>query len=216
MPMSGGLLAWLGAVTFPTVAIGVAVGLLLAAAWHDFRTRLIPDEICVAIAVFGCVFRLQVGLIDFAFSAIVSLLLFFQLFAAFNRGVLGGGDVKLMVAAGLWLSPPDCYVLIVVTAMAGGVLAVLHLLLRSALGKVVSLPQCATAKSPGGLENDAGVVAAGAFAPSASSQRMRSPQMSIKEIMQMELGRIQAGHPLPYGVAIAIGACYAMITSLGG
>lgn len=182
---------WVGGVTMPAIAVGVGMGLLLAAAWQDFRTRLISDTICLVLAVFGILFRINIGLLDFVFSAITSLLLFFLLFAAFNRGILGGGDVKLIVATGLWLSPPDCYAFLAVTALAGGVLAVLHLGLRAVLrGKLGSTIALASKAADAGF--------------------------SVGRVLRIEAERIRSGSPLPYGVAIAVGGCYALLMSLGG
>lgn len=193
LPMPGELLSWLGGVPGQAIEIGAAMGLLLAAAWQDLRTRLIPDMICLTLAIFGIWFRLQVGFIDFAFSAILSLVLFFLLFAAFNRGVVGGGDVKLMVATGLWLSPPDCYVFLVGTALAGGVLALLHLGLRGLLReRWAGLPVAETVAN----STDVG--------------------FSFARALRVESERIRSGGPLPYGIAIAIGGCYSLLISLGG
>lgn len=209
--MTGTMSAWLGGVTLPIVAIGVAMGLLLAAAWHDLRARLIPDEICISLAVLGGGFRLQVGLIDFAFSAIGSLLLFFLLFAAFNRGVVGGGDVKLIVAVGLWLSPPDCYVFLVTTALAGGVLAMVHILVRMTSGGTRDPDARANVECPGNSASPevGGVRKSPLFQVSAE-------RVSLTELARAELERIRSGCPLPYGVAIAVGGCYTLLLSLGG
>lgn len=182
----------------------MAMGLLWAAAWHDLRTRLIPDSFCLILAVSGAVYRGHFGLIDFAFSAIMSLLLFFLLFAAFNRGVVGGGDVKLLVATGLWLSPPDCYVFLVVTALAGGVLAMLHLVLRRVI------PKGRTRGVQGVQASDL----AGVEAPSVDVSP--SDGAPARGVLRAELARIRRGEPMPYGVAIAVGGCYALLLSLGG
>lgn len=226
--------AWIGDIALPVYATGIAMGLLLAAAWHDFCRRIIPDTISIFLAVFGIMFRLQVGVIDFAFSAIVALLLFFLLFAAFNRGVVGGGDVKLMVATGLWLSPPDCYVFLVVTALAGGVLAVLHLSLRAVLRRMAPSRECAGVNWPvGPLAFDAGVktprFASSGVVPSGVVPSGVVPSGAVPSgaassgaaafadgVLKTELERIRSGCPLPYGIAIAVGGCYALLNSLGG
>jgi prepilin peptidase CpaA len=63
----------------------------------------------------------------------LALLLFILLVALYARGMMGGGDVKLAAATALGLSPGSQYGFVVVTALAGGVLALLHLVLRRAL-----------------------------------------------------------------------------------
>ncbi len=130
-PAGAGLAA--ARVSWSLMAVAVAVVLLTLAAWHDVRTRLIPDAIPLCLSLLGVAYRAQFGMIELGFSVFAALLLFFLLFFAFNRGIVGGGDVKLMVAMALWLSPADCYVFLVVTALVGGGLAVLHLVMRAIL-----------------------------------------------------------------------------------
>jgi len=113
-------------------AVGIAIGLLALAAWRDVASRTIPDWISISLAGMGCAVRLQSGLLDLMLSVVMSVVLFSLLLIAFSRGVLGGGDVKLISALALWLAPPDCYGLVMVTAVAGGVLGLVYLGLRHA------------------------------------------------------------------------------------
>jgi prepilin peptidase CpaA len=108
-------------------AIGLA--LLTAAAWRDLTTRTIPDTICLLLLAAGVLAQLPNGISAVVASAATALLLFAVLFAAFARGLLGGGDVKLITALAVGLSPYDCYRLVVATAFAGGFLALAYLLL---------------------------------------------------------------------------------------
>lgn len=170
-----------------TVMVGVALGLLAIAAWRDLALRLIPDWISISLAIMGIASRLAVGWLDMAFSVATALVLFFLLLMAFSRGLIGGGDVKLVSALVLWLSPPACYELLVTTALAGGVLAILHLAVRG----LAPVPV-------------AGGVLAG---PSGWTGR---------RLLRVELKRIHARGPLPYGVAIMVGGGYALLGTLGG
>ena len=83
-----------------------ASALLLLAAWCDLATRTIPDGVSIALAALGLLMRVAEGPI----AAMVSLLLAAVLFAAFlplhARGAIGGGDVKLITALAIGLSPP--------------------------------------------------------------------------------------------------------------
>jgi prepilin peptidase CpaA len=162
-----------------TIAVGVAIGLLALAAWRDVALRLIPDWISISVAVLGMVVRLQLSFLDFAFSLVTAIFVFSLLLMAFSRGLLGGGDVKLISALVLWLSPPDCYVLVMAITAAGGVLALAHLLVR----------HCAPIAAIG-----------------AGAGRM----------MRVEMKRIRAGGPLPYGVAIMVGGTFTLLRALGG
>lgn len=56
--------------------------------------------------------------------------LFLVLFFCHARGLLGGGDVKLLTALSLGLAPIDSWNLILATAIAGGALAFLYLALQ--------------------------------------------------------------------------------------
>jgi len=41
----------------------------------------------------------------------------------FGRGILGGGDVKLLAAVGVWIGPDDLLAYLVAVSLLGGVLA---------------------------------------------------------------------------------------------
>ena len=109
--------------------IGLA-GLLLAAAWQDMRTLHIGNGLSIAVtalfagwAVIGLAtgsFTLQaIGL-----SVACGAALFAAGLAAFAVGVLGGGDVKLLSAVGLFAGPSGILDLLLVTALAGGLLGI--------------------------------------------------------------------------------------------
>jgi prepilin peptidase CpaA len=120
---------------------GVLILLLGICLWHDVATRLIPDWASVTIALLGLLERAWLGPVPLLTSAASALLLLTLLLIPFARGMLGGGDVKLLVALALGVSPLGTYTLVVATAAAGGVLAVGYLLagrLVSAVGPSVS------------------------------------------------------------------------------
>jgi prepilin peptidase CpaA len=118
-----------------------ASALLLLAAWCDVATRTIPDGVSVALAALGLLMRVAEGPI----AAMVSLLLAAVLFAAFlplhARGAIGGGDVKLMTALAVGLSPPATLDFLLTTVMAGGLLGVVYLALRLLPHPSVLAPQ---------------------------------------------------------------------------
>jgi prepilin peptidase CpaA len=107
----------------------VALALLLTAAWRDIATRTIPDVVSLLLLSVGGVARLLEGLSDLALSAGTSLVLFVLLLVVYSRGFIGGGDVKIMTAFAIGLSPLDSYRFVVATAIAGGFLGVVYLLL---------------------------------------------------------------------------------------
>lgn len=72
------------------------VALLVAASVIDIRKRIIPDTICLLIALTGCIFFKPVKLLG-----MLAALPF--LIAALFHGGMGGGDIKLIAASGIVL-----------------------------------------------------------------------------------------------------------------
>ncbi len=110
--------------------------LLMTAAWRDIVTRSIPDTISLLLLASGGLARVIEGPSALALSAGTAVLLFVVLTIIYSRGLIGGGDVKLMTALAVGLSPLGSYQLIVTTAIAGGLLATVYLLLSCALKPV--------------------------------------------------------------------------------
>jgi len=110
-----------------------ALVLLLMAAWHDIATRLIPDGISLWLLALGALARLFGAPSNLAFSLETALLLLALLLILHSRGLIGGGDVKVMTALAVGLSPLDCYRFIVATAIAGGLLGTSYLVLSATL-----------------------------------------------------------------------------------
>ncbi len=99
---------------------------LLVAAVTDLRRRQIDNWLNAAIALSAPLFWFATGLtlegIGWQLAiALGSLAIFATLFAL---GWMGGGDVKLLTALALWIQPVWFAQLIVVMAIAGGVLTV--------------------------------------------------------------------------------------------
>jgi prepilin peptidase CpaA len=103
-------------------AIGL-MALLGIAALSDLRHRRIPNEIPASAALLWLV-ALALGA---AGSPLAGLATGLGLLAAgilaWRLGWLGGGDVKLIAALGLWAGPGQLPVLLLGIALAGGVLA---------------------------------------------------------------------------------------------
>ena len=106
-----------------------AVALVLAAG-SDVAKRRIPDFACLTVGACGVMSRLLVGPRAALVSFGVALLVFVALAALHALRVLGGGDVKLLAACALGLAPADLPHLLVLVALAGGILGALHMALR--------------------------------------------------------------------------------------
>jgi prepilin peptidase CpaA len=161
----------------PEVFVGLGLLTLLAhAAWTDIRSRRIANATCLALVALWPLFvavtsapvrplaSIQVALAIFAGAALL-----------WGRGWLGGGDVKLLSAMGLWAGPTHALAFLLLTGVAGGVLA-LVMLWHARNGPAFLAPLQAVAAWLGLPVPGLGAIIGAATAPT-----------------------------LPYGVAVAVG-----------
>ena len=126
-------------VTSPEWIVWLLVALLAAATIQDGVQLKISNYICggvlilavVAMAVSGFRLGLWQNAVVFAAVLVVGMFLF-------ERNVLGGGDVKLFAALGLWVDFGTAVWLVASIAIAGGLLAVTMIFLRSFVPDAVS------------------------------------------------------------------------------
>ncbi|MBP0463198.1 prepilin peptidase [Roseomonas sp. PWR1] len=126
--------------TMPDAIALVAFPVLAAAAFRDVAVRRIPNALVAAIALLGVARHAASGLGPLFLSCIAASLVLFAAFMLWRRGVLGGGDVKLLAATALLVPPIAVPHLLLATAIAGGLLAACHLLLRRHAGLPVAMP----------------------------------------------------------------------------
>jgi prepilin peptidase CpaA len=112
-----------------STAWGLEILLLVYVAMIDIATRLIRNEICLALAFLGIVGQFASPM-QVAESLIAAAILFLLLLVVYQRGWMGGGDVKLLVALAIGLPLTGVIQLLTITALAGGVLALVHLIMR--------------------------------------------------------------------------------------
>ena len=150
---------------------------LLYVATIDVATRLISNEICLALALLGIAgqFAMPMQIAQSMFVAAIFLLL---LLVIYTRGWIGGGDVKLLVALAIGLPLMGVIELLTITALAGGVLALVHLMMR-----LLPYPR---------------------LAPAGSSL--------VRRVYAIERWRHLRRSPLPYGVAIACGGTWTILS----
>src|SRR4051794_39907360 len=113
----------------PTASF-LEIVLLLYVATIDVATRLIRNEICLVLALLGIAGQLA-SPAQVAESLIAAPILLLLLLVIHQRGWIGGGDVKLLVALAVGLPITGVIQLLTMTALAGGLLAVLHLVMRT-------------------------------------------------------------------------------------
>ena len=99
--------------------------LMIVAGTGDALSMRIPNWLTLLIALAFFPMALLTGMpwAMIGLHVLVGLGLFVVGFALFALGLFGGGDSKLLAAAGLWLGWPDLLPFLVLTAFAGGILA---------------------------------------------------------------------------------------------
>ena len=99
--------------------------LMIVAAMTDVTSFRIPNWLTGLIATLFFPMALSTGmpLTEFIWHVAAGLGLFFLGYALFAFGLFGGGDSKLMAAAGLWFGTSQTVPFLVMTAVAGGTLA---------------------------------------------------------------------------------------------
>jgi prepilin peptidase CpaA len=112
-----------------TTALFLEILLLLYVAVIDIATRLIRNEICLALALLGIAAQFA-SPTHVTESLIAATILFLLLIVIYQRGWIGGGDVKLLAALVIGLPWLGVIQLLTITALAGGVLALVHLMMR--------------------------------------------------------------------------------------
>jgi prepilin peptidase CpaA len=111
-----------------TIQYGLLIALAIAlvvAAFTDIRRRQIDNWLNLAIAASAPAFWWASGLSlwpGVALQLAVALAAFALLAGLFALRLMGGGDVKLLTALALWIEPMMFLQLLVVMAIAGGVL----------------------------------------------------------------------------------------------
>lgn len=155
----------------------VIMGLLTAGAW-DVRARRIPNWVCGSVLLLGAIRQgVLAGATGALYGFVVGLGVLALLWQPWTRNRIGGGDVKLAVAAGVVVGWPGAPMYLGVSAIAGGVLALGCLALSSSAVRreVKTNLQLAAAGHP--LDVPAGA-------------RPGSGRVSV-----------------PYGVSFVVGAC---------
>ena len=152
--------------------LALAAILLGIASLNDIAVRTIPDFAPLGLIAIGVAVRLADGSAAIALAASAAVFLFGAL--CWRFGWLGGGDVKLLAACALLVSPAMVPQLVLLTAIAGGILACLYLAL-SAVARVSLAPT-----------------------------HVIRPHSFVGRVRRTEWWRIRRRASLPYGCAIAV------------
>lgn len=109
---------------------------LLVAAFWDLATFRIPNTLnLIYLALFPLAALLAPGPVEWLWHLAAFGLVFVVGIGLFSFGLFGGGDVKLLIVAALWLGWHHLLELVVWVAMAGGAVALLAVLEASPIGQ---------------------------------------------------------------------------------
>ncbi len=113
------------------VAAGMLFLPLLYAAIQDFRAMRIANWISVLIAAgFALFAATHWQMLNFSMHLLIAAVLFAITYGFWLLGWLGGGDVKLITAVGLWLGPVYAFPFIVMLAVSSSLLSIGLLIVR--------------------------------------------------------------------------------------
>lgn len=109
------------------LSISVFPLLMIIAGAGDALSLRIPNWLTLSIfaAFFPLAFATGMPLDVFGLHVLTAVILFVIGFMLFSAGLFGGGDAKLLAAAGIWFGSSQALPFLVFTVMAGGVLALL-------------------------------------------------------------------------------------------
>ena len=139
------------------LAIAIAaLTLVVVAALQDVRERLIANRLSLLLLGTGVLHHMVTAASIAEWLAIaggalaVAAIVFLVGFALWRLGSLGGGDVKLLVAATFFVGLDGVSVLLAGTALAGGALALAYLLAPAFLPMLADRYTRPDAPAPGG------------------------------------------------------------------
>ena len=111
------------------IVLAVFAIVMTVAAVEDFRRLIIPNPLPIALCVLWPFYFLAAPSLYGALAAIgCAAAVFLGGACLFARGYLGGGDVKLLTAAALWAGPAGTPLLLMLTSLLGGALALFLLI----------------------------------------------------------------------------------------
>jgi prepilin peptidase CpaA len=131
------------------IATIMLVGVSLAAAYTDLVRRRISNVLTFGLAAAALGLSGTHGAIPFAVMLATYVALLIAGTVPFSRGWIGGGDVKLIAAGAVCAGWPGFVSLLLITSVAGGVLALIELARARRLQ--FALMQLATAAYVGSL-----------------------------------------------------------------
>jgi len=107
-----------------TAVLVVAIGILSIVAYGDVRTRRIPNVLTGVIAMLGLMrMPLLHDPVAAGYTLAASTAVIAAAFLLFWRGIIGGGDAKLVAAMALLIGYHDLFSFLFLMSLCGGALA---------------------------------------------------------------------------------------------
>jgi len=190
-----------------TVVLILAIGVLAVVAYGDVRTRRIPNGLVYAIGVLGLVRMISAGdpiaagytLAAGAVMLVIGVLLFW-------RGMLGGGDAKLLAASVLLVGHHGLFDFLLVMSLCG-VFLVLAVLAADRLGPWLQ-------HLPATLGLDGAPVRLAVRVQDRLDRWLRQVPRGVPDIE--ETSGTPSRRSVPYGVAIAAAGVLILVLQNAG
>ncbi len=109
------------------VALAIGAVLLVAAALHDVAARTIPNWVSLALFALGVLLRVLDGSRSLLEGLSLGLAVFVFAVFCWRRGWLGGGDVKLLAAAAIFVPPAHVGDMLIAVTFCGGAVGLVYL-----------------------------------------------------------------------------------------
>ena len=113
----------------PLTLMFVLTSCLILISLIDYKTQIIPDGLVTIIAVSGALYNLLYApqsIMDMLLGGVVGFVVMLLIFVI-SRGGMGGGDVKLSAAVGLWLGVEGTLLFLLLAFIMGGIISLLLL-----------------------------------------------------------------------------------------
>lgn len=112
---------------------------LLHACYTDVTSRRVSNRDNRLVAILGAIAWFT-GTVSWSLAAMqlaIFLAFLIPLLALFRLGTLGGGDVKLLLAASIWLSPEQALIFVGLVAVFGMFVAIATMVFRRSFGTLL-------------------------------------------------------------------------------
>lgn len=206
---------------------GLAIALVTAAV-TDLRRRQIDNWLNAAIALTAPLYWWASGLSLWPGVAIqigLMLVVFFGFALVFARGGMGGGDVKLLAALALWLSPTVLFWVIFLTSLVGGAMSMVagarnlslrpHQRGKRMLAHVAAILWVAGSGYLAWTMNGGSPLGLERFVPGAVLAVATVAALAVTCAGAVVVSRNQKRRlPIPYGVAISAGGLLVLLAQV--